>query len=266
MRRPAVPDVSVRAVARGPVGHGMRHRLCHFRDRRRVADEQAHRHDEHDYEQRVLDGCLSLRHVPTVRRHVRRVGGGQCREPCRICTPPLVGSGGGGSRTADRHQPRRARGGRRRAGARALRPDLLVHPARQGAADGVRRHGRPVRGALRGPLTSPPTTIATSGSSSTTSRRRARRRSARASRSSPTPGGASTSSTPGQPVPGRRLRRHPVRADGRRQAQAGHRGAREDPRSAASDLGARARLTDRFVCLSRAVRDARRPASPHRRR
>ena len=197
MRRPAVPDVSVRAVARRPVGHGVRHRLCHFRDRRRVADEQAHRHDQHD----CRAACTRRLPVPSTRPHrtpADATGGRRAvPEPCRICTPPLVGSGGGREGTADRPQPRRPRGGRRRAGARALRPDLLVHPARQGAADGVRRHGRPVRGALRGPLTARrrPSPL-----------RACRRRrpggarggaGARASRSSPTPGGASTSSTPG---------------------------------------------------------------------
>jgi hypothetical protein len=60
----------VRAVARRPVGDGMRHRPRHLGHRRRVADEQTHRHDERDGEEHVLDGGLSPRHALTVRRQV----------------------------------------------------------------------------------------------------------------------------------------------------------------------------------------------------
>ena len=69
MRRPAVRNGDMRAVARRPVGHGVRHRPRHFRDGRRVADEHADRHDQRDDQERVFHGGLSPRHARTVRRH-----------------------------------------------------------------------------------------------------------------------------------------------------------------------------------------------------
>ena len=60
----------VRAVARRPVGHGVRHRPRHLGDRRRVADEHADRHDKRDGKECVLDCGLSPRHALTLRAHV----------------------------------------------------------------------------------------------------------------------------------------------------------------------------------------------------
>jgi hypothetical protein len=75
MRRPALADVGVRAVARRPVGDGVRHRLRHFRDGCREAHEQADRDDERHGEERVLDGGLASRHTVTLRGQMSHVCG-----------------------------------------------------------------------------------------------------------------------------------------------------------------------------------------------
>ena len=103
----------------------------------------------------------------------------------------------GATGTADRREPRGARGRRSRRRAGALRAPLRVRAARARARRGVHRHGRPVHRPDARAAGSRPTTSATSGSSSTTSPPCGPRSSARASRSSTRARAGSTSSIRG---------------------------------------------------------------------
>ena len=95
---------------------------------------------------------------------------------------------------------------------------------------GVHRHRRPVPGDQPRAARSGPTTRATSGSSSTTRRRCARRSLAEGLALVGQRPPARLPGPVGQPDRGRRLRRHPVRARARRQAQARHRRRSGRPR------------------------------------